>query len=117
MQKPTSDFWATLAGIRWCPVLTQPPEKCLPWPPAPSQLAAPRDVRLAKDVWLASSCMAILDGECRYTGLQFLPLPSVQRGIGHFRSRTFACFCALTAQLRPYLDMRIKARGGSDLCG
>ena len=60
-------FWAELAHIAWAPVLTQSPAVGLPWPQAnmAEQLAPPRAVRPRSEMWLVSSALRLLDGECR----------------------------------------------------
>ncbi len=79
-------FWAELSALRWCPALPDAPAAGLPWRPPSSAsnradgggagaaggeaggvapLAAPRDVRPAGDMWLASASLHVLDGECR----------------------------------------------------
>ncbi len=64
-------FWHELCRVRWCPTLEQPPAPGLPWPPpsSRSRLAAPRTVRPPQDAWLCSSCLGLLDGECRSSAL------------------------------------------------
>lgn len=61
-------FWAELANIRWCPVQREPPAMGLPWPSQArvEGLAAPRTIRPAEDMWLASACLNVLDGNCRW---------------------------------------------------
>ncbi|EFJ44918.1 hypothetical protein VOLCADRAFT_118510 [Volvox carteri f. nagariensis] len=65
------NFWQELARIRWCPVLQDPPAPGLPWPArhAVPRLAAPRTIRPPSDMWLCSSCMFLVDGECRSSAL------------------------------------------------
>eukprot|EP00854_Cymbomonas_tetramitiformis_P005339 gene5339-6482_t len=72
-----------LQNVAWCPVLSAPPVEGLPWPGTVTHVAPPRVVRPQEggkalrgdvwfgqgDMWLVSSCMRILDGECRSTAL------------------------------------------------
>lgn len=63
-------FWGEMRRIWWCPVLQDSPEEGLPWPEHSSRgnrglLSAPRGARPMQDMWLASSVMDIVDGECR----------------------------------------------------
>lgn len=65
-QKPSQE----LARVAWCPVLTEPPERGLPWPDPPQAgLAAPKDVRQRQDAWLVSASLRLLEGECRSSAL------------------------------------------------
>ncbi|GAA0148778.1 hypothetical protein LIER_08123 [Lithospermum erythrorhizon] len=65
-------FWNDLQLISWCPVLTSPPYKSLPWPTVLSKVAPPKLVRLYHDLWLVSASMRILDGECSSSALSHL---------------------------------------------
>ena len=69
MQVDAAKFWVQLSNIKWCPVLRSSPAPGLPWPPQQDQLALPRAVRPQADMWLCSSCMRILDGQCRSASL------------------------------------------------
>ena len=69
MQVDAAKFWVQLSNIKWCPVLRSSPAPGLPWPPQQDQLAPPRAVRPQADMWLCSSCMRILDGQCRSASL------------------------------------------------
>lgn len=75
LQMDLAKFWAELAHIAWCPVLTQQPASGLPWPDSNSaeQLAPPRAVRPRSDMWLVSYCLRLLDGECRCALLPIQP--------------------------------------------
>lgn len=68
-QVDAAKFWVQLSNIKWCPVLQKSPAPGLPWPPQQDQLAPPRAVRPQADMWLCSSCMRILDGQCRSAAL------------------------------------------------
>ncbi len=52
--------------MRWCPVLSEAPLPGLPWPERQERLASARAVRPLEDLWLASSVMGILAGDCRW---------------------------------------------------
>lgn len=62
--------------MKWCPAWEHAPAEGLPWPsggdnPFAScevmrpRLSAPRLLRPANDMWLCSSSLGIIDGECR----------------------------------------------------
>lgn len=61
---PEEKFWSDLKCISWCPVLLQPPIQGLPWLASGQNIATPGTVRPKSQMWLASSKMHILDGEC-----------------------------------------------------
>lgn len=61
---PEEKFWSDLKCISWCPVLLEPPIKGLPWLASGQKMATPDTVRPKSQMWLASSQMHILDGEC-----------------------------------------------------
>ncbi|XP_026408158.1 sacsin-like isoform X2 [Papaver somniferum] len=61
---PDENFWSEMKIISWCPVYVDPPQKGLPWFRSKHQIAAPVDVRPKSQMWLMSSMMRILDGEC-----------------------------------------------------
>ena len=69
-------FWSELARTAWCPVVSEPPAAGLPWPDACPRLSPPRFVRPPGDMWLASACMHVLDGECRWVGVPCLRVPA-----------------------------------------
>jgi sacsin len=58
-----------LLHIAWCPVLIDSPQEGLPWLPSKARVACPRQVRLPRDTWMASSVMRILECECTATPL------------------------------------------------
>ncbi|KAL4575550.1 hypothetical protein LXL04_022397 [Taraxacum kok-saghyz] len=69
-EMPGDEFWSELKGIRWCPVYVDPPLTGLPWLVPAQQIAAPDTVRPKSQMWLASSMMHVLDGECNSVFLQ-----------------------------------------------
>ncbi|XP_076890119.1 uncharacterized protein LOC143541094 [Bidens hawaiensis] len=64
-QMPGEEFWSELRTIRWCPVNVDSPFPGLPWLSSPQEIAAPDAVRPKSQMWLSSSMMHILDGECK----------------------------------------------------
>ncbi|XP_059656455.1 uncharacterized protein LOC132303270 isoform X2 [Cornus florida] len=62
--KPGEEFWSELKSISWCPVYADPPLQGLPWLVSSLQVAAPVIVRPKSQMWIVSSKMHILDGEC-----------------------------------------------------
>lgn len=59
------EFWRELANTSWCPVYVDPPMQGIPWPKSiKGSIAPPKAVRLKAQMWLVSSTMRILDGEC-----------------------------------------------------
>ena len=59
-----AEVWRELGAIAWCPVLTAPPHRGMPWPKTSTlgpPLAPPRATRPLADAWLSSSCMRVLD--------------------------------------------------------
>eukprot|EP00798_Chlamydomonas_sp_ICE-L_P006706 gene6706-3376_t len=62
-------FWTEISQICWCPVVSEPPVTGLPWAKTSPRLALPTLVRPSSDMWLVSSSMFILDGECRSSAL------------------------------------------------
>lgn len=64
-EMPGEEFWSELKTISWCPVYVDPPLKGLPWLSPPQDIAAPDRVRPKSQMWLSSSVMHILDGECK----------------------------------------------------
>nr|XP_043609454.1 sacsin [Erigeron canadensis] len=69
-EMPREEFWSELKAIRWCPVHVEPPIKELPWLVSGQDIAAPDTVRPKSQMWLCSSMMHILDGECNSMYLQ-----------------------------------------------
>jgi sacsin len=69
-ESPGEDFWSELKAITWCPVYADPPVRGLPWLESDTKIAAPIKVRPKSQMWLVSSKMLILDGECHSTLLQ-----------------------------------------------
>ncbi|KAF9624036.1 hypothetical protein IFM89_007734 [Coptis chinensis] len=63
-------FWSEMKTITWCPVYTEPPLQGLPWVIPKKQLASPLILRPKSQMWIVSSMMHILDGECCSTYLQ-----------------------------------------------
>ncbi|KAL1292332.1 hypothetical protein AAHE18_20G264300 [Arachis hypogaea] len=64
------EFWSELKQISWCPVISDPPVRGLPWLKSNNQIAPPMIVRPISQMWIVSSSMHILDGECDMTYLQ-----------------------------------------------
>lgn len=58
------EFWSALRSISWCPVLIDPPIRGLPWLASGGKIAMPSNVRPKSQMWMVSSKMHILDGEC-----------------------------------------------------
>ncbi|KAH9323717.1 hypothetical protein KI387_018356, partial [Taxus chinensis] len=59
------EFWVELANTYWCPVYVDPPVQGIPWSKSiKGSIAPPKVVRLESQMWLVSSTMRILDGEC-----------------------------------------------------
>lgn len=67
---PGEEFWSELKTITWCPVYVDPPFQGLPWLVPGQEIAAPDTVRPKSQMWLTSSMMHILDGECNSMHLQ-----------------------------------------------
>lgn len=67
---PGDEFWSDLKSISWCPVYVDPPLRGLPWLVSGQEIAAPVIVRPRSQMWMVSSKMHILDGECCSTYLQ-----------------------------------------------
>lgn len=61
---PQKEFWSEMSVISWCPVYVEPPIKGFPWLPSRLNKAAANTVRPKSQMWLTSSKMHILDGEC-----------------------------------------------------
>ncbi|KAK3017644.1 hypothetical protein RJ639_003236 [Escallonia herrerae] len=64
------EFWSELKAIGWCPVFVDPPLRGLPWAVSRLEVAAPIIVRPKSQMWMVSSKMHILDGECYSIYLQ-----------------------------------------------
>ncbi|KAK4397028.1 Sacsin [Sesamum angolense] len=58
------DFWSDLRSISWCPVYSDPPVKGLPWLASAHKIAAPLTTRPQSQMWIVSSKLHVLDGEC-----------------------------------------------------
>ncbi|XP_042037175.1 sacsin isoform X1 [Salvia splendens] len=58
------DFWLGLRCISWCPVYSDPPVKALPWLASVQTIAAPATTRPESHMWMVSTKLHILDGEC-----------------------------------------------------
>ncbi|XWS39579.1 hypothetical protein CRYUN_Cryun18bG0067400 [Craigia yunnanensis] len=67
---PEEDFWSEMKTIAWCPVCVNPPFQGLPWLKSTSHLASPSIVRPKSQMWMVSSTMHILDGQCDSLYLQ-----------------------------------------------
>lgn len=63
------EFWSELKGIAWCPICLDPPFEGFPWLKSTIQVAAPSIVRPKSQMWIISSTMHILDGDCCSTYL------------------------------------------------
>ncbi|XP_071734151.1 uncharacterized protein [Rutidosis leptorrhynchoides] len=69
-EMPGEEFWSELRTISWCPVYVDPPLYGLPWLVPGQVIASPDTVRPKSQMWLGSSMMHILDGECNSMYLQ-----------------------------------------------
>ncbi|KAG4170211.1 hypothetical protein ERO13_A12G134051v2 [Gossypium hirsutum] len=58
------DFWSEMKTIAWCPVCVNPPFQGLPWLKPTSHLVSSSTVRPKSQMWMVSSTMHILDGQC-----------------------------------------------------
>ncbi|XVF66987.1 hypothetical protein PTKIN_Ptkin10aG0083900 [Pterospermum kingtungense] len=67
---PEDDFWSEMKSITWCPVCVNPPFQGLPWLKSHSHLASPSMVRPKSQMWMVSSTVHILDGQCDSLYLQ-----------------------------------------------
>ncbi|KAK8322249.1 hypothetical protein V6Z12_A12G154500 [Gossypium hirsutum] len=61
---PEEDFWSEMKTIAWCPVCVNPPFQGLPWLKPTSHLVSSSTVRPKSQMWMVSSTMHILDGQC-----------------------------------------------------
>ncbi|XP_020205115.1 sacsin isoform X1 [Cajanus cajan] len=75
------EFWSELKLISWCPVISDPAVRGLPWLKSNNQVVAPpTSVRPKSQMWMVSSSMFILDGECNtylQTKLGWMDCPNV----------------------------------------
>ncbi|XP_010245479.1 PREDICTED: sacsin [Nelumbo nucifera] len=62
--KPEEEFWSEMKTIAWCPIYTDPPIQGLPWFTSKQKVAPPGIVRPKSQMWMVSSAMHILNGEC-----------------------------------------------------
>ncbi|GLT87071.1 hypothetical protein SLE2022_051720 [Rubroshorea leprosula] len=78
---PEEDFWTEIKAISWCPIFANPPLQGLPWLNSTIIVASPSIVRPKSQMWMVSSMMHILDGQCGSMYLQrqlgWLDLPNV----------------------------------------
>ncbi|KAL7096896.1 hypothetical protein ACP275_10G109500 [Erythranthe tilingii] len=58
------DFWSGLRSISWCPVYSDPPVQGLPWLASAHNIAAPVTTRPKSQMWMISSKLHVLDGDC-----------------------------------------------------
>ncbi|XP_031371785.1 sacsin isoform X1 [Punica granatum] len=63
--KPEEEFWYEIRAIAWCPIWVNPPFEGIPWLKSATQVASPDAVRPKSQMWIVSSRMHILDGDCR----------------------------------------------------
>ncbi|KAJ0094050.1 hypothetical protein Patl1_16358 [Pistacia atlantica] len=68
--EPEENFWSEIKAITWCPISPDPPVQGLPWLKTSNQVASPSIVRPKSQMWMVSSTMHILDGECGSIYLQ-----------------------------------------------
>ncbi|XP_019420625.1 PREDICTED: sacsin isoform X1 [Lupinus angustifolius] len=64
------EFWSELKLISWCPVISDPLVRGLPWLQPTNLVVPPTFVRPRSQMWMVSSSMHILDGKCDTTYLQ-----------------------------------------------
>ncbi|KAM7270495.1 hypothetical protein ACFE04_029709 [Oxalis oulophora] len=80
--KLEEEFWSELKSIAWCPLCTDPPQLGLPWLTSSHKVASPTFVRPQSQMWMISSSMHILDGECNSIYLQeklgWMDRPSIE---------------------------------------
>ncbi|XP_074588626.1 LOW QUALITY PROTEIN: uncharacterized protein LOC141844465 [Curcuma longa] len=62
--KSEDEFWSELATIPWCPVYVVPPVNGIPWFISENFVASPNCTRPKSQMWVVSSKMRILDGDC-----------------------------------------------------
>ncbi|KAJ3689238.1 hypothetical protein LUZ61_018402 [Rhynchospora tenuis] len=100
------EFWSEIKAINWCPVCVSPPIKGIPWLAPQDTIAPPVMTRPKSQLWLISSQMHILDGECRSLYLQ--------RKLGWLDKPDVKFICAQLIELsKCYHDF--KAQDGGDL--
>ncbi|KAL0410666.1 UNVERIFIED_CONTAM: Sacsin [Sesamum latifolium] len=63
-EEKLEDFWSDLRSISWCPVYSDPPVEGLPWLASAHKIAAPLSTRPQSQMWIVSSKLHVLDGEC-----------------------------------------------------
>lgn len=68
--KSEEHFWSEMKTIAWCPVCIDAPLKGLPWIKTSNQVVSPNFVRPKSQMWMVSSMMHILDGDCDSMYLQ-----------------------------------------------
>lgn len=68
--EPEENFWSEMKDITWCPISSDPPVQGMPWLKTSNQVASPSIVRPKSQMWMVSSTMHILDGECGSIYLQ-----------------------------------------------
>ncbi|KAI9084975.1 hypothetical protein K1719_032967 [Acacia pycnantha] len=64
------EFWSEMKVISWCPIISDSPVLGLPWLNSGSKVASPTIVRPKSQMWMVSSSMHILDGECHMPYLE-----------------------------------------------
>lgn len=64
------EFWSEMKIISWCPIISDSPVLGLPWFNSGNKVASPTTVRPKLQMWIVSSSMHILDGECHMQYLQ-----------------------------------------------
>nr|CAD1821120.1 unnamed protein product [Ananas comosus var. bracteatus] len=64
------EFWLEIKTICWCPAYVAPLVKGLPWLVSEDKIAPPIITRPKSQMWLVSSRMRILDGNCKSMYLQ-----------------------------------------------
>lgn len=76
------EFWSQIKAIAWCPVYVTAPHKGLPWFISGDCIAPPDVTRPKSQMWMVSSKMRILDGDCYSDYLQkklgWMDLPNIR---------------------------------------
>ncbi|XP_029123505.1 uncharacterized protein [Elaeis guineensis] len=76
------EFWSQIKAIAWCPVYVTAPHKELPWSISGDCIAPPNITRPKSQMWIVSSKMRILDGDCCSDYLQqklgWMDLPNIR---------------------------------------
>ncbi|XP_008803352.1 sacsin [Phoenix dactylifera] len=76
------EFWSQIKVIAWCPVYVTAPHKELPWSKSGDCIAPPNVTRPKSQMWIVSSKMRILDGDCCSDYLQqklgWMDLPNIR---------------------------------------